>query len=207
MNEDKMMPEEKLLKIIENPIIAKTTANQQPANPVKRFPAGFIVAADYIQTALNNFKDLSLRKVNIATVSFAAIITIYCLFDIISMNRAIGAREAKIRPSADSYAEVDMLKQAVIPTHELISSAKKRNIFTSSATPAEATFIQDSQSISDLKLVGIIWSESPQAMIEDTKGAKTYLLSAGEKIGNLRIKQIFKEKVVIASDEWERELR
>jgi len=61
--------------------------------------------------------------------------------------------------------------------------------------------------VKNLKLVGILWSENPQVMIEDTKQTKTYLLSIGETIGELQIKRILKDKVVVGKDDVEWEIR
>jgi hypothetical protein len=49
----------------------------------------------------------------------------------------------------------------------------------------------------DLKLVGISMSDDPDAMVEDTKFQKTYFVKSGSMIGDLRVAEITKDKVVL----------
>lgn len=63
------------------------------------------------------------------------------------------------------------------------------------------------EKISNLKLVGVIWSNNPQVMIEDVKGNRTYLLSIGEEMGEIKVKKIFMDKVVLEIEGQEEELR
>ena len=48
-----------------------------------------------------------------------------------------------------------------------------------------------------MKLVGIAWSDNPDAMIEDTKVKKTYFVKQGDIINGVRIERIFRDKVVL----------
>ncbi|MFA5356673.1 MAG: hypothetical protein WC301_04640 [Candidatus Omnitrophota bacterium] len=48
-----------------------------------------------------------------------------------------------------------------------------------------------------LKLVGISWSDNPDAMIEDSKAVRTFFLKRGQMIGDVKIVAIFKDKVVL----------
>ncbi|MCK4809464.1 MAG: hypothetical protein KAS99_00820 [Candidatus Omnitrophica bacterium] len=49
-----------------------------------------------------------------------------------------------------------------------------------------------------LKLVGISWSDDPDVLIEDTELNKVYILKKGEKIGEVKIEAVFKDKVVLS---------
>ena len=57
-----------------------------------------------------------------------------------------------------------------------------------------------------LKVVGIIWSDAPQAIIEDSQDAKTYLLNRGSKIKGARVKDILKDRVILSYDGQQVEL-
>jgi len=59
----------------------------------------------------------------------------------------------------------------------------------------------------NLRLVGISWSNDPDAMIEDTKLSRVYFLKNGEMIGNIKIETIFKDRVVLSYEGEELELR
>jgi len=92
----------------------------------------------------------------------------------------------------------------------LLAEAKKRNIFTlvpPKPQPVPGGQIQAVASVGNFKLVGIIWSDKPQAMIEDSKLDKTYLLSAGEDLGDYKIKQILPNKIIITKGDEQWELR
>ena len=88
---------------------------------------------------------------------------------------------------------------------------KKRNIFSFLPPKPPVDLINKnaeiSQLVANLKLVGILWSATPQAMIEDNKEKKTYLLATGEKIGELVIKSILRDKVIIAKGDQQWDLR
>jgi type II secretory pathway component PulC len=49
----------------------------------------------------------------------------------------------------------------------------------------------------NFKLVGISWSDNPDAMIEDSKAMRTYFVKRGQMIGDVKVEAIFKEKVIL----------
>ena len=59
----------------------------------------------------------------------------------------------------------------------------------------------------NLKLVGISWSSSPDAIIEDTKTTKTFFVKTGQMMGDVKVQAIFKDKVVLSYSGEEMELR
>ncbi len=58
-----------------------------------------------------------------------------------------------------------------------------------------------------LKLVGISWSDDPDAMIEDTKALRTFFIKRGGVVGDIKIQAIFKDKVILSYAGEEIELR
>ncbi|MDD5466031.1 MAG: hypothetical protein PHP73_06825 [Candidatus Omnitrophica bacterium] len=58
-----------------------------------------------------------------------------------------------------------------------------------------------------LKLVGISWSDDPDAMIEDTKALRTFFVKRGGLIGEVKVQAIFKDKLILRYGEEEIELR
>ncbi len=58
-----------------------------------------------------------------------------------------------------------------------------------------------------LRLVGVDWSESPVALIEDLKTGKTYFARKNDKIKGARIKEIFKDHVAVFYQGQNEELR
>jgi hypothetical protein len=48
-----------------------------------------------------------------------------------------------------------------------------------------------------LRLVGVDWGNPPVALLEDLKSGKTYFARKGDKIKETRLKEIFKDKVLV----------
>ena len=59
----------------------------------------------------------------------------------------------------------------------------------------------------DLRLVGISWSERPDALIEDTKALRTFFVRAGQYVGEVKVEQILKDKVILMYEEETVELK
>lgn len=76
---------------------------------------------------------------------------------------------------------------------------KKRNIF--SLVPVARTeggdVIGDREEIAEFRLVGILWSDAPQAMIENVQEQKTYLVARNDAMGNFRVNEVKRDSVVI----------
>ncbi|MFH1593292.1 MAG: hypothetical protein ABID09_01180 [Candidatus Omnitrophota bacterium] len=61
--------------------------------------------------------------------------------------------------------------------------------------------------VQHLKLVGISWSDNPDAMIEDTKAYRTFFVKRGQMIGEIKVKAIFKDKIILLYEGEEFELK
>lgn len=48
-----------------------------------------------------------------------------------------------------------------------------------------------------LKLVGVDWSNEPVALIEDSRTGKTYFAKKNDSVSDAKVKQIFKDKVIV----------
>jgi hypothetical protein len=122
----------------------------------------------------------------------------------------VGRRFENLKQAAEASA----LKENIAPAldmdiNNIFSNAGGRNMFTASPRGAEAEAVsaESAMQMPAVKVVGIIWSDNPQVMFEDAKEQKTYLLSAGDKIGGLTIKSILQDKVIVTDGKTERELR
>lgn len=82
------------------------------------------------------------------------------------------------------------INKGVLTIQEYLDSLDRRNIFLtagfSQKNAIDTVVVADL--VKDLKLVGIIWSNNPEAMIENTVEGKTYLLKKGEKFSQDRFK-------------------
>lgn len=64
-----------------------------------------------------------------------------------------------------------------------------------------------SEVAANLKLVGISWSDDPDVLIENTSLGRVYILKRGEKINEVKIEAVFKDKVILSYEGEELTLR
>jgi type II secretory pathway component PulC len=202
-------PEEKLLKIIENPQAKKDTSGQAGSAAAAK-KAGVWLAR--LRIDKDAFKRLNLQTASKAIVVVCVIFTVLFVVDFFRTGSRLKERFKKVK--AEAAARPDTAKSklsAQISVTDVIANSRRRNIFTflpsSNVAQAEGMPQDVAQILSNLKLVGIIWSANPQAMIESVKDQKTYLLNTGEQIDILTIKKIYKDKVMLGKDKQEWELR
>lgn len=211
MAKDNMTPEEKLLKIIEDPDIEKRKLHPRAAS--MRMPG-----PDFLDVWLKGFKldraiiarYVDLRVINIAVFALSGLFTIFFIFDFLSSGAGFKKHLEGIKNSPIAQEEVKAAGPSGpdIDIDRILALSKGRNIFTLLPPKPVVQKITDIQTLSaNLKLVGIIWSDNPQAMIEDTKEQKTYLLNAGQNIGEINIKAILTNKIIIGKDDQQWELR
>jgi type II secretory pathway component PulC len=113
---------------------------------------------------------------------------------------AFGLKDIKL-PAAREHTVVDAQEQAgVKPFEYYIEGVSGKELFGA----ARGSFDQGIQSAAagvnvadDLNLVGIISGANPQAIIEEKKSNKTYYLSRGQLIGDLRIDDIQEGRIVV----------
>ncbi|MBN2120287.1 MAG: hypothetical protein JW734_04460 [Candidatus Omnitrophica bacterium] len=199
---DKSTPEEKLLKILEDPTVAKRSPSAVTKGKVSLF-AGLSGSLEGLKNA---FKSLKLETVNRILLGLCVAFTILAVFDFMKISSDLEDRFAQIQENS-AIAAVDQTKKISLETNinEIQAQARKRNIFTFiPAAPEKKISLDTSETIKSLKLVGVIWSDNPQAMIEYTKSGKTHLLGAGETIEGFKVKKVLRNQVLIEREgmEW-----
>lgn len=215
---DKLTPEEKLLKLIENP--NKEAEGTKIKRPLRNAGLNFFSLKRWkanikrLRTVKETFKPylVNLKFVNRALGLTAIIITVFLIFDFIAgqpnMNNVYSfAKEAAA--AGQSIKAVPI--QNVINLSDYQSLIDKRDIFHFIPLKKEEVKTVQAKDIlmaevAQLKLVGIIWSKTPQAMIEDKRENKTNLVSEGDVIGKLKVKQILRDKVVVGYENEEYDL-
>ena len=207
---DKLTPEEKLLRIIEDSA-SGGKRHKLFESYKKKAPDLKVLIAEVKKFRLNRetFKKLNLRSANRIVVGACVCFTLFLIFSFISDNIYYKRSFEKLR----SEASVESVSNKVFPDidvteSELVKETGQRNMFSFLPPKAEAAVTTEVPTvITDFKLVGILWSDKPQAMIEDTKEQKTYFLSAGEKIKEVAVKRILRNKVILDKDGQEWDLR
>jgi hypothetical protein len=228
MIEAKITPEERLLKIIEG------TVSPSPALPARggEISGGglkFNLKAlnDYLEKKIKNFhfdknslKNLDLGKANKIIAGVCVVFTVFWILNFAHEDFTSKERLEKIKIGAavagPIYKEENSLSRGANIT-ELMAGATKRNIFTLSPQAKGAEVLPgqtpkghpsaEAGIPGGIKLVGIIWTDNPQAMLEDAKEQKTYLVSLGDNIGDLKVKKIFADKIIMSKGAQEWELR
>jgi hypothetical protein len=184
---DRTSSDEKLLKLIEN-----TTEIQhaQKAGIKPRKPLAF----KFDFRLLRLFK-LNLPNLNKGLFVISGLLTLVFLYGLMSGARMVNAN--LMFPSSESSAAVSKLLAGIqgpaLSKQEYLNEIKKRNIFLPAGekTPGlepESKVLEIPELIKDLKLVGIIWSSNPEAMIESTKESRTYSVKKGETFGQTQFK-------------------
>ena len=202
-------PEEKLLRILEGPSPLKKKPKVPIKNRVKEIK-NLGIWLKRLRINKNSLKQLDLRTANKILSFLCAFFTFFCIFDFITVDKALKNRLTKIKQQTASLPQDNnSFSISSADIKQIVSQTRKRNIFTL-LEPKVETIVTTSLAdmIKSLKLVGILWSEeNPQVMVEDTKETKTYLLSVGEMLGELQVKKILKDKVIVGKDDVEWEIR
>jgi len=111
--------------------------------------------------------------------------------------KSLGLQEGSILKKAASY----YLEK--IALRDIFRRGAKSMSGAATKGPSEKA-IEATQSF---KLVGISWSDNPDAMIEDTKAFKTFFVKRGTMIGEVKVEAIFRDKVVLSYKGEEVELK
>lgn len=215
---NKPTSDERLLKLIEGSNEPKN--KQFIATAVKKPTANFMPAKFNFVELKSKFKGLkaSLVFLNKGLIGLAFILTTVFLYTIFT-GPVIPKSNAAFFAPADAAAVAKTISspEAQGLMRKSISSQEiKRNIFLTPGSKIEANTESAgpdlTEQVKDFKLVGIIWSRNPEAMIESAKDLRTYTLKKGDSLsGQLKVKEVLRNsailEVVTASGSKEYELR
>jgi type II secretory pathway component PulC len=208
-----LTPEEKLLRIIESP--AQSPRPMPPRRMVQDFRFSLnIWNAKFKEKCWPRIQEaLTLKTANFFLVIFSVFATIFLVFDF-SMGAPRASALAALELQAKKADIGDMTFEAMEPVSVYIQEITQRNIFSLPEPPKPIPAQPVAQAAplavnpaQGLKVVGIIWSDYPQAIIEDSTEGKTHLLSRGSKLKNGRVKEILKDRVILSYDGQDIELR
>ena len=167
------------------------------------------------------FKSGDLHELNIRAVNQVLQICVFILAvyfavnlstSIINLRKGIKLKTIEEAGQVQTSPAVSFLKKQAM---YYLEKSRERDIFrmgVKKPDPVTGFSKGPSQRIieatKDLKLVGISWSEDPIVMIEDTKTSRTFFLRKGQDIDNvIKLKAVFKDKVVLSFEQEELELR
>jgi hypothetical protein len=148
-------------------------------------------------------------------------ICVFCLFFYFIINLLFSAagmkKDLNIKIKIDTPSEIAtaQVSSFLKEVSYYLEKARERDIFKMGVRAAleQAAAVKGPsermlEATANLKLVGIAWSSDPDVMIEDTKNQRTLFLKKGQAIDQeLRLKAVFKDKVILSLGSEEIELR
>lgn len=210
-----MTPEEKLLRIIESPGEAKAHAVLKPSF---NFQASTLYVKAWIKHYREKAKDyLSLKTAIRALFAACVFSTLFLVADF--WNGLPNTSILEKMESAAKQTDIGKINiEALGPLSVFQQEISQHNMFSlpvqPAPAPAEEQKTQATQSadvlktmVQNFRVVGIMWSDMPQVIIEDTGEGRTYFLNKGNKIKDVRIKDILRDRVILSYDKQEIELR
>jgi len=207
MPDPSLTPEEKLLRIIESP--PEAVRGMRRERRIADFKLDFKLLKAKYGEKLKAF--LNLKAASAVLVFLSGVATIYLGLDFwLGAPRLTNVQRLEVL--AKKMEVGDMTLGQLDPLSVYLQEITQRNIF---ALPEDVPLVAvqkvepavELKKLTDgLKVVGIIWSDAPQAIIEDSKDGKTRLLNRGSKIRDARVKDILKDRVILSYDSQEVEL-
>jgi hypothetical protein len=203
---DKKTSDERLLKLIEGTNEPKLKPEITAGERKPLALAGFITAKLNLPKLKSKFTALKINlfSVNKGLIGLAAFLTIVFLYTIVS-GPVIPKSNAAFFTPADTSAVIKLISVGQEPgsMRKNISSLDiKRDFFLNAGSPSSVYRQEDgpnlSEELKNLKLVGIIWSQNPEVMIENTKDSRTYTLKKGESLNEgLKVKDISRNSATL----------
>lgn len=227
--ERSITPEKQLLRLIEenkgkNPAAVQAQALRRRGMGLVSLGAWlgrFSFSKDWFRSRIESLRGqpLDIKSVNRILLLCAGVFILYFLASTTTALTRLSAPPDLEAPASEGSSinlmERVFLKKAVSYYLEKIG---QRDIFKMGAvqkitgadgvqTEMKVTSSRILDATETLKLVGISWSDNPDAIIEDTKDTKTFFVKTGQKIGDVRVQAIFKDKVVLSYQGEETELK
>lgn len=219
-------PEKQLLNLIEDPKGRKDNTFQ--AQKVKQSalnlfsPLVWVSRFSFFSKKLKGADEPRSRILNFKLINFCLIVCILGLIGYFTYSLYLGVVGLRkdvdlgvgtaVKVRTDIFGEVSILKKSA--THYL-GKVRKRNLFRIGGSdsvdlgrvfaPILATRLIDE--IKHLRLVGISWSEDPDAMIEDANTGRTFFVKRGDMVDKFKVEAIFKDKIILGYGGEEVELK
>lgn len=224
---ESLTPEKQLLKLIENPGQTEVKTQSIKREGKKWFSISVLKGRLAFWKNRSGVKKppgnkLSknsevIRKIGLALkilLVFGVVYTVYSVWDMaVGVQKASNLILAPDKTSAPAAEPVFSLPNIAY----YLERVKGRNVFSSpqqlkkqevpEVKPEVGPEVQQAVQ-KDWSLVGIAWSDDPEAMIEDQKTGRTLFVRRGQTAQNgVQVVAIFKDKVILNCDGREIELR
>lgn len=228
MNDREPSPEKRLLKIIEGQEDKPPAAGPIKEVRNKYFSLGSLKAR--LSFLKGNFKKGFTRSTGsvfeLKTINFVLKICIFLAVVALGISLNMEITDLKNKGllkraefTSANVGEIDAIASLLEPKDYYLDKVGKRDLFSLAdemARKKEAAFKEQAkqdrlspiQEVTEgFKLVGISWSDKPDAIIEDTRLQKTYFVQRGHMINDVKIQAIFRDKIILRYGTEEIELR
>ena len=201
---DKQTSDERLLKLIEG--TGEPKRKQVIASGEKKSSTNFVPAKlNFLElkSKLKNLK-VDLYSLNKGLIAVSVLLTFIFLYALFSAPVIPKSNAAFFTP-ADSSAIIKLISsgeaQGLIRKN-ISGQDIKRDFFLPSGSRSSIYMQEQGQDLTgelkDLKLVGIIWSQNPEVMIENAKDSRTYTLKKGESLDEqFKVKEISRNSATL----------
>lgn len=199
-NQRKLTPEEKLLHVIEKP------GDIKKMDLKKRGNASKLGIPPAILKSLDPGK-MTLQGVNKFLISIGALATIILVFLFVKSERFMQTRFEDLKENIGKRGFELAKDEGNIPDHSTYIARTGQNNPFHVLPDIQKMMAEEAKKQVKLKLVGIIWSDTPQAILEDENTKKNYLVYEGDTVDKYEISEINQNEVKILADEGEVVLR
>ncbi len=211
-NLKKITPEEKLLHLIENSgndqkktSLKKTVGKKKKNASLKSINFSTVFSGFSFKTDL---KKIGFRTVNKILVGVSLLLTIVFLIQW-SKEKAIiqkGFDLINVKPAAKESDRLKLL-QSETPTESAYLAATEKNNPFHLLPVQEKIETTEITLATEFKLVGILWADNVQAIIEDSTAEQTYVVSVGDPLDKYTVSQITKTEVILHGENGDKILQ
>lgn len=220
-----LTPEKQLLKLIENPKQASLQAEAAKREGKKWFSISALKGRVAFWKGFSikrwfSFKKLTknsygIRQVNLALKILIGLTGAYLIYSTVELSLGVKKASNLIFPPEKGISDAKENDLELKSVSYYLEKTKGRNIFNVGQLPEKEVKKEEppapaeaSDRTKDYSLVGIAWSDNPEAMIEDKKDNKTYFVKRGQPLSEgVKVVTIFRDKVILSYEEKEFELR
>jgi len=211
-NSKKITPEEKLLYLIENSGNGQNKSSLKK-NIGKKRKLINLKSVNFPNIFSGLFLKLNLRKIGLQTVNkiligVSLVLSVIFLFqwakEKVLIQKRFNALETVDSNSKDD--RLDLQQIGVPDAADYIAVSEKNNPFHLLPVKEQKTTTEITLA-TEFKLVGILWSDQAQAIIEDSSSEQTYLVSEGDTIDKYTILKITKTEVTLHADDGDKILQ
>ncbi len=200
---DKQTSDERLLKIIEGSDASRKTQVNGARKQFGQPAAGFKFNLGALKNVFTDLK-FNLAKINTGLIGLGIFLTLIFIYTFFSAPAVSKSNAAYFTP-ADSAAVVKFISagEAQGLIRKNIGREKlRRNFFLPADIKEGGVTAQENvnvlEELKGFKLVGIIWSQNPEVMIENTKDSRTYTFKKGESLNEqFKIKEISRNSTIL----------